>query len=201
VGLKVFAPAKEEPLTLAEAREHLRPSHALEDALILRLIAAARAHAEAFMERRLITQTWDYTLDTFPYAPWYMTRDYCKPYALEIPLPPLQSVESVTYVDGAGAPILVDPLNYTVDTIAEPGRIAPASGTYWPSPRVQMNAITIRFVCGYGLAGAVPEEIKQALLLLVGHWYEHREEVSEVELYKVPMACESLLSPYKILRL
>jgi uncharacterized phiE125 gp8 family phage protein len=189
MGLSVFTPPAEEPITIAEARLHLRVTHNEEDVLILALIAAAREHAEAHTRRRFITQEWDWVMDAFPST------------TVELPGAPLQSITSVSYLDGAGGTQVLAVGAYQVDIKTDPGRIAPANGTTWPTtPTETLNAVTIRFVCGYGKIAAVPKTIKQAMLLMIGHWWEHREEVSDFELFPVPYAVDALLSPFRVLR-
>lgn len=177
-----------EPVTLAEARAHLRVTATDEDWLIQAHIIAARRRAESLTHRRLVTQTWDWFLDRFPC--WEM----------EVPFGQLQSVTSVKYLDTAGVEQTLAGTEYLVDAKSDPGRITPAYGKVWPTTRAQMNAVTIRFVCGYGLADRVPWEIRAAILLMVGHLFEHREDVSDFQAFALPDGAEMLLAPYRIMR-
>jgi uncharacterized phiE125 gp8 family phage protein len=194
-ALKLVTAPVVEPITILQAKQHLRVTGTDEDALILTLITAARGHAEAYTGRRFVTQTWDYFLDCFPLTEWYTWG------AIEIPNAPLQSVTSVKYVDEAGVEQTIGTSDYVVDAKSDPGRIAPAYGKTWPWPRAQLNAVTIRFVCGYGLAPAVPYEISAAILLIIGELFKNREEtVAGAILQEVPRGVESLLSPYRVTR-
>jgi uncharacterized phiE125 gp8 family phage protein len=88
---------------------------------------------------------------------------------------PLQSVTFIQYLDGDGLAQTLDPTLYTVDTKSDPGWIAPAYGTTFPGAMPVFNAVTIRFVAGYGNGPlAVPAPIRLALLGMVGDTYEHR---------------------------
>jgi uncharacterized phiE125 gp8 family phage protein len=187
----ITAPAVE-PLTLQEAKDWMRIDAATEDALIEVLIPAARRWAEGYARRALITQTWDLVLDCFP----------VNPVEILLPMPTLQSVTSINYIDTAGASQLLDPAAYQVDTVGEPGRIAPAFGTVWPQTREQLNAVTIRFVAGYGVAAQdVPEGIRNGMLMLIAHMFERREStVVGATATKVPMSAEWLVDPYRVLR-
>lgn len=185
---KIITEPGVEPVTLADAKQYLRVSGTDEDALILRLIATARRRAEKLTWRALCTQTIDYVLDEF----------HCR--VIELPAPPLQSVTHVKYFDLNGTEQTMDSSLYQVDTISEPGRIAPAYLQVWPSTRDQMNAVTVRMVCGYGGTAQVPPDIANAVLLMVGHYYEHREEVSDFEKFPVPNSAECLLETYRSLR-
>jgi uncharacterized phiE125 gp8 family phage protein len=161
---EVTAPTAE-PVTVAELRTHSRIDDITEEGpLLVRLIKAARRWCEAFLSQSMVNTTFDLTLDCFP--------------AWEIRLPrcPLQSVTSITYIDANGDSQTVSSSDYIVDTKTKPGRITPAFGDSWPSTQSRINAVTVRFVAGYGAAAsAVPDEWKQAILLLAGHWYGNRE--------------------------
>jgi uncharacterized phiE125 gp8 family phage protein len=177
---KLIAAPLEHPVTLAEARQHLRVTTTAEDALILALIYAAVEHAETFTSRALITQTWELSIDTFSGS------------AIELPKPKLQSVTSVKYIDLDGATQTVPAADYQVDALTEPGRIKLVPTASWPSVKEQLNAVTIRFVAGYGLAAAVPFQIKAAILLLV-QYHEQRDAMA-----KILEAAERLLWPYRM---
>ncbi len=186
---EVTAPAKE-PLTRDEAKLHLRVEDDEHDELIALQIAAARREAETFMGRSLITQTWDMDLDRFP------------AWAIEVPRPRLQSVESIKHVDTSGVLRTLDASGYRVDTKREPGRITPAYGETWPAARAVMNAVTVRFKAGYGdEAEMVPADIRQALLLIVGRFYAHREDVRDgMPATELPLGAQHLLRPYMVPR-
>lgn len=138
-----------------------------DDPLIARLITSARLQAEQELQRALITQTLDMVLDGFPRQ---------SPY--EIKLPPLSSVTSIAYVDTDGATQTLSASKYAVDAASKPARIAPAYGESWPSTRTQNNAVTVRFVAGYGAATAVPACIKQWMLLAINTLYDQREALA-----------------------
>jgi uncharacterized phiE125 gp8 family phage protein len=154
-------------------------------------LTAARQYCETFTHRAFITQTWDWNLDAFP-------SDDC----FRLPKAPLISVTSVTYVDSNGTTQTVSASDYTVVTPAgpecAPGFIVPAYSLYWPTARSVPNAVTVRFVAGYGAAAAVPAGIKAAMKLLIGHWYERREAVNVGNITStLDYAVDALLWPYK----
>jgi uncharacterized phiE125 gp8 family phage protein len=189
-GLVLTTAPAVEPVTTSEAKSHLRVDYADDDTLIGTLITAARQMVEAITRRALITQTWDLWLDAFPGEAH-----------IEIPLPPLQSITSITYYDDADIATTFSSTNYYVDTKREPGRIVLRDTASWPSATLRgANGAAIRFIAGYGLAVAVPQQLKQATLLMVGHLYEHREAVSdERQLETLPLGFEYLLWPYRVL--
>ena len=96
-----------------------------------------------------------------------------------LPLPPVQSVTSITYTDATGSSATWDSSKYTFSASREPARIMPAYNENFPTDvREQPDAVTVRFVAGYGDAATdVPDQIKHAMLLLISHWFENREDV------------------------
>ena len=158
--------------------------------LIIGLIKAAREWCEGYQNRAYITQTWHLYLDQWP-------EEY-----IRVPLPPLQSVPAagIKYTDSAGAINTWLAANYLVDVYSEPGRIVLAYGKSWPSVMLQpAYGIEVEFIAGYGVAAAVPERVKQAMKLLVGHWYENREAVLIGTISKeIEFAVKALLSLERI---
>lgn len=193
----VTAPAKL-PVTIDIAKAHARipEGDTDEDALLMGYVRAAVNHydgRDAYLNRALITQTWDLKLDRFP------DRGDA---VLEVPLPPLQSVTSISYVDTAGATQTWSSAEYQVDTAAQPGRIVPAYGYKWPSARHQLNAVTVRFVAGYGDDPAdVPEEIRLAIAQLASHWHQERELLAPGTVNRVPMMLDDAVANYRVFTL
>ena len=190
----VAAPAAE-PISTAEAKTHMRVDDSNSDTLIGLYITAGRRVTEELYGLALVTQTWDLEMDRFPAA------DRTNPYAaIEPPRPPLQSVTSIGYTDTNGASQTFSSSKYVVqDTSrAQKGRIVPAYGEAWPATRDIVGTVTVRYVAGYGLAAAVPEDIKTALKFLVAHWFENREPVSLAGRPEtMPFTFSALLSSYK----
>lgn len=156
----------EEPLTLAEVKAHSRISSTDEDGLLTSLIAAARGYTERRTRRQIILRGLDLHLDDFPAGRIPIT----------LPRPPLRSVNQIRYVTDDGSTTIAT-TNLVIDADSEPGRVSMIDGQVWPTPRDVMNAVTITYTAGYAQASDVPQELKQAMLLLVAHWYEHREAV------------------------
>lgn len=178
----------QEPLTLEEAKLHLRVDHTDDDAYIAMLIITARNMVENHTGRALLTQTWDYTLSDFP------RRGF-----ITLPLAPLQSVTSITYYDTAGAGTVYGTSNYQVDAYGAPGRVALGYGLSWPSTTLRTaNGVVIRFVAGYASTGAVPQDIKHAMLLIIGHFYENREDTTTASVGNkaIERGVDALLTPY-----
>ena len=186
---QVTAPATE-PLELDDTKNHLGVDLTDDDGMIERLTGAARRQAESYLGRALITQTWEMHLDRFPV------------WTIKVPRPPLRSIESLVYIDSVGTTQTLEAERYRVDTASEPGRITPTYGGTWPATRAATNALTVQFKAGYGDAEEnVPEDIRQALLLLVGSFYEHREDIVVGETVALlPRTAKALLHPYRMVR-
>ena len=184
---RLITDATVEPVTLDEAQQHLRVTDASDDEYISNLIKTARLHCERETNRSFITTTWRLSLDYFP-GVIYPRK------------PPLISVSSITYYDTTGASQTLSSTYYTVDANSEPGRITEAYGYQWPSTYSRVGAVTVNYTAGYGAAASsVPLPIKQAMLLLIGHWFEMRSAVLIGSLSKsLEFAVESLLAPYVI---
>ena len=261
----VTAPTAE-PLSLAEAKLHLRVDGTADDTLIPPRISSARQYVEDFTGRDLVDQSHKLLLDAFP--SW-----------VELPGSPLVSVTSVTYIDENGATQTAAASLYDVDITTEPGTLRLAFDQTWPSTRSTPNAVTINYDTGYvvpftvnttsdvftstartftdadivrvhnsgGSDGALPAELAEktdyhirdvsgatfklsaaaggaaiditaagtgthyigpqvvpdfllaAILLLVSHWYEHRDAVCEGGLAEVPLTVKDLLWLRKVM--
>ncbi|WP_244512463.1 head-tail connector protein [Filomicrobium insigne] len=179
-----------EPVSVEEAKGYLRIDGNSEDALVSSLILTSRLHVEAALGVALITQDWRLVLDHWPRSG-----------AVRLPLRPLQSVNAVRVFDADGGHATVDPARYVVDTAGTPARlIATVAG--WPKPTRVGNGIEIDLTAGYGGAlEDVPEPIRQALLLLVAHWYEHRDPIEiGSDGVAIPASVSRLLKPYRMVR-
>jgi uncharacterized phiE125 gp8 family phage protein len=184
--LLITAPL-EEPVLLVEAREHLKEPGTARDAEIMRLIFSARTWGEFYTGRAFITQTWEVVLDAFP-----LGSD-----AIYLSPPPLQTVVSVKYRNTINAEITLAPTEYQVDSNESWGRVVLADGKSWPDTYNRIDAVRVRFVCGYGGAGAVPFDVQAAILFHVEAHYDRDERMME----KLIAASEALLYPRRVTRL
>lgn len=190
MGLSVVTPADEEPISLEEAKQHLRQDLDDDDVMLaVAYLPAAREACENYLSRALITQT---LRQTFA----------CWPECMRLERAPHQSVTSIQYVDVDGATQTLASTEYQVDLSSDaPARIMPAYGKVWPSVRTEtFNPIIVTFVAGYGAAGsAVPGPIRSAMLLLISHLYENRGAVNIGNINEIPMSVKFLLDPYRVL--
>lgn len=188
MGLTVTTPASSEPLSLAEAKLHLRVDGTDEDELIESLIVAARDYCETKTNRQFCTTTFKMSLDSFPSE---VSGEGARAYEIRVPRPPLQSVASVVYWNLSGSTVALSGATYNVDTQSEPGRIVPAYGQYWPANLPRANAVEVNFVAGYSY---IPDGIKAAMKLVVGHLFNVRDAGDGT----LPVAVDSLLAVYAI---
>jgi uncharacterized phiE125 gp8 family phage protein len=180
-----------EPVTLAEAKAHLRVDGTAEDVLIASLAVTSRLHVEAAAGLALINQGWSYFLDAWPSGP-----------ALELPLRPVQSISAVRLYDESAVATTLDPATWLLDGAGLPPRLVRQGALLWPKPGRIANGIEVAFVAGWGNAADVPSPLRQAVLLLVAHWYEHRSPLEPgAAAAPLPGMVSELLAPYRSIRL
>lgn len=192
MGLSLVTGPTVEPLSLQEAKDHLRVSIADDDGLIAGYILAARRYAENYTRRVLCSSTWDYTIDRC--WPWKCVDGYMT-HRIELPIPPLQSVSSISYVDIDGATQTLSASDYVVKIDDTFGIIEPAYNATWPDLRHQLSAATVRFIAGYD--GDVPDEIRTAIMLHVEILHDRNPNDREL----LETARDSLLDHYRVLRI
>jgi len=156
-----------EPVTLSEARQQIRfEGESFDDTYINTLIKASRKICERYCNRVFITQTWRQNENQFGNF-------------IDLEVSPVQSVTTVKYYDTAEVQQTLSTSNYQVDLLADTSTIVEGVTAGFPSVSSNtINPIEVIYVCGYGLAVSVPQDIKQAILLLMAHLYANREPVS-----------------------
>lgn len=198
MGSRLVTSPAAEPITLAEAKSHLRVDHASEDVYIGGLIAAARAITENMTGRAWVEQTQEDVLDAWPRTIYGLSGDVVLSRA------PVRAVDSITYFDPDGVSRVLSPSDYIVSPggHSHPGRIRPAPAASWPDIQAgRIDAIAITYKAGVVTAAQVatmPPEIKQAILFVLGHLYLNREDVSVAPTYQVPQAAAALLAPWRL---
>lgn len=181
MSLRLITPPASTPITLTEAKEHLRVTASSEDTYITALIETATNHVEQYTNRAIVEQTWELVLDEFSDT-------------ILIPRGPVTSITSFKYFDLNSVEQTIDPANYALDEVGDPQWIIKERSYTWPRLDDSINNITIRFVAGYT---TTPPAIKHAILLLVSHWYEMRGPASDRQIYDVPHAVDALLANYR----
>lgn len=179
----LLAGPAEEPVSLADAKAYLRVDDGAEDALITTLCSAARLHVEGVTGRAMIFQSWRLVLDAWPTER-----------SIGLPVGPVESLTAITVFDE--------------DDEAHELDLAPFSVQAWrlmlprmidaPAVRERLG-LEVDYVAGHGAdAAAVPADLKQACLVLVGYWFENRDAVIVAGSGAVvPAGFDRLVSPYR----
>lgn len=190
MALYLTVPPAGEPITLAEAKAHLRIDEATEDIYVQALIVSARVRVEVETRRALITQTWTETLDCWPAEG-----------VIPLQIAPVQAITAITVRNADGAMQAIDSALYALDGANLPPRLVLRAGV--PTPASIPAGIAITFTAGYGDDAAdVPADIRHAMLLLIASWYEHRDPMlAAPDAAHLPKAVASVLGPYRGVRL
>ena len=184
----LLAGPAEEPVSLVEAKAFLKVDDSAEDALITTLSGAARLHIEGVTGRALLAQSWRVVLDGWP-----DNRQ------VKLPVVPFMALTEISAYDAAGAAHELPLAQF----MSEPDRLLlPADVAGMPVLR-ERQGLEIDYVAGFGTEPAdVPADIRQALLLLVGYWFEHRDAVIVAGSGAVvPSGFDRMVAGYKRVRL
>lgn len=159
-SLKLETAPTSEPVTISEVKDHLRVDTGDDDTDLGRKIAAARQWVEEFTGRSLMVTTWKLYLSDWPVA-------------IQLPNPPMKTLTSILYLDTGGTEQTLGTEVYITNSVAEPAVIREAYSKSWPALRNrQYNSITVEYIAGYASASAVPQAIRQALILRVQAAYD-----------------------------
>ena len=186
MSYKIITPPVDEPISLEIARLQCRIDGTDSDATLALYISGAREQVEAETGRATCTQTRELVLDSFPEA--CVLRGA-----------PIQSVESVKYIDPDGTEQTLDPQDYLLDAESAPGYLLPGYGKSWPATRAIPNAVRVRYVCGYGGPDDVPASIKAWMLLHIAAAEENKSALSsETTQALANRFTERLLDPHRV---
>jgi uncharacterized phiE125 gp8 family phage protein len=183
----LVTPATESVLSLQEVKDHCRVDGEADDLVLTGLLAAATEQAEIDFDRALMRKT--YRLDLPRFYP-----------CIGLPWPPLSSVQFIKYYDFDNALQTLDEDVYAVDFGVEPSQVRAAYNQTWPTTYRRHDAVQITYDVGYETAEEVPQLQKQAVLLLIGHWFENREAVSADGVKEVPLAYQSIVQACRVHR-
>lgn len=182
--------ASANPLTLAHAKRHLRAEEFNDDdAYIEALLDVAWGHidgANGWLGSSLAPAVWQLRIDEFP------SDDE----PLRLPLPPLQTVNEIEYIDIAGATqTLAAYRTFSANAPHACGYVTPAYDSDWPDTLLdEHEAVHVTFTAGYA---ALPKPVEHAMLLMIGDWYRHRSDATEMKLASLPRGAEALLMPLR----
>lgn len=207
-----------EPVTLAEAKAHLRldPDMQDEDALIQNCIIAARMSLETTYKIYIGSQSVRLTMDFFGDQQSRASRDqwfyWGNPFrwgsiwgmawetAFEL-IPPVQSVTSIKYLDPQMQVQTVDPAKYALTHAKKsPAIVYCIPGNMWPATAHVPGAVMIEYQAGYASRALVPMDVKQACKLLIGHFWRNRELIVlgtvRTKAVELPWSVDVLMNQY-----
>jgi uncharacterized phiE125 gp8 family phage protein len=179
----VYSAPTTEVLTVEDVKNHLRivTEDTDYDDLIPLWIKAARERAELYLRMLLIAR------EVVIYADMFDIE-------FELNIYPINSITHIKYYDGDNTLQTLAASNYITDLISEIPRIE-----FENIPQVydRYNAVQVTVNAGYSTVAAVPQQIKQAMLILIAHFDQNREILSEKQLYEVPKTSQWLMDDYR----
>lgn len=185
-SFEIDSTASFEPITLAEAKMHLRVDHDDEDDYINALIQAARVSCENYTEQHFVQKTIKEYHDDFPST-------------IYLRVPNVSSLTSIKYQDAESVEQTFASSKYEADLKSFTARVTPVSTESWPSAKDIFNAVTIEYLAGYTSADNVPMPVKQAMKLIIAKWYEYREDnLGRQNSKSLPSTAEALLNQYRV---
>lgn len=169
MSIVLVTPAAQLPVTLDEFKDHLKIDGTNEDDILTAYLTASTEVVQELQWRQLVNATYELRIDSFGFSNSRIT----------LPKAPLQSIESIKYVDPNGdvQTLAADQYDVTVVSSNDYGSVAPSFSNSWPSIRSEKHAVRINFVGGYGTKTDVPDTTKAAIKILGAHLYETREEL------------------------
>ena len=185
MGAIVVTPAANEPISTAEAKDYLRVTHTDDDALIVRLIEAARQYVEQESKLTLQTTVFEEYLDEFPLEHIFEKQPF-----IELTTP------YITYTNtSAGTSTLAD-TEYQLDKIDPPTIFFDGTMPSDIDGDVVAN-VRIVYSSGYGVAGStIPEALRTAVMLMVSHFYDLRSPVVPMSMHEVPIGVMNIIDSF-----
>lgn len=174
------------PVTVADAKTHLRIDDSDSDSYISELIEVAAEAVTEMAGKALITQTWQ-----------IKTGQVVGRAKLYLPFAPVQSITSIAYFDADDASQSADTADYALKGDDDRAWIEPVGMGQWPSMYDRTDALTVTYVAGYGASPSnVPANLRQAVKMLVGHWYENREAANHTAamVHEIPFGVREMVN-------
>lgn len=176
------------PISLSEVKAQLRIEHEDDDLLLVRLIKVATAYTDVqgALGHAMISQKWGQWITSTPEQ------------SVKLTLGPVISVDAVKYYDTDGN-LQTDTLsNYEIYGTQFAKTIGPKEGFNWPVAEDRSDAIRIEYTIGYGTSSSdVPDTLRHAMMMLIGHWYENRETTMMDELSNIPYGFDALMDMHR----
>jgi uncharacterized phiE125 gp8 family phage protein len=187
MSLILTTPPSVEPISLAEAKVHLRVPHVDDDAYISTLIVSARRRVEVRTGLRLITQGWSQFLNCWPTFGM-----------IDVGLNPVSAISDIVVYGDTDTPATIDAAHYFLDATTNPPRVVFRQGRTPSPPGRRAKGIELRLIAGFGAAAAVPQDLKQAILFLVADAFANRGDDGA---RAMTPAVSELINAYRVMRL
>lgn len=181
--------APDQVMLIDEVKKDLLIDHDEHDRKIENLIARAEAYIDGYtgiLGKAMLTQQWTKTFTGFSSK-------------MRLDLPPLQQVDSITYYDQTDAPLTLATSVYAAHDDPRCPYVILKSGQTWPATYVRDDAVTVTFTVGATARHLIPANIKAAISLLVGFWYENTEAATIEKTHPIHIGVEDLLHPNRVL--
>lgn len=162
MSLVISTGATTEPVTVEEAIRQLRlGTDSGEEVIVKDMITASRRHLERYLGLSLASQSWRYSMDSFPEV-------------IKLHKGPVTSITSLSYYDTDGTQQTLNVGTQIIkDLDSMPARVTPLSDASWPDTEIRVNAVEIVYVAGY-TPTTIPGHIKNAILAGVTFLYDNR---------------------------
>jgi len=187
MAYKIIQEPETEPVSLDEAKIQCKVDHDADNVLLAIFIKSAREKAEHLTGRAFITQTLEFTLNSFPAS------------EIILPVSAVQEVLSIEYISTTGDEVTLPTQLYSLNDYGIKHSVKLAFGAQWPETQLESNVVKIKFVAGYGDADVVPGAIKSWMLLTIESLYRNRGAVTSEQNYEIPNRFyDSLLDSFRI---
>lgn len=188
-GIETITPPTVAPVPVAALRGRLRLNGTAEDPDLEEFLAAAVEQFEDDARRPVLATTYRQDLSCWPCGPIVIARGG------------VTAVNAVGWYDADGEPNDLDPAEWRAEVRTPPARVTLAAN---PAPVVTAAGIDVAtvgyvtFTAGWATPAAVPRRVRTAIMLLAGHFYEHREAFLEGTLSELPSGWAAVVSQYKL---
>lgn len=188
-GVRVLEDVVTEPVTLEQARLHLKIVADFDgspfDPWIEQIgLPGAREWCEGYSGLSIGTKTLELATDGFPSG------------GIPLPFGPVSSVVRVSYTDAEGVLTDMEVGSFEFDPFTS--QVVPVYGTAWPAARTSANSVRVEYVVGYDEHNTMPYAVLAAVLLTLGHLDANRENSSPVMVYEIPTGAKNFLDQVRV---
>lgn len=175
------------PLSLVQVKRHLAlpTSDNAHDELLNDLIKSSARAFENDTGWAVMSSTYTQTYECFPMSPVALLRR------------PASAVSHIKYYDEAGSLQTWASSNYRLDAGGAMPVIAYDKDYLLPTIDDRSEAVVVTYTAGAATASEVPEDLADALLLLIAHRFEHRGIMHQGQFSETTRAYQSIVNSYQ----